>query len=223
RHGALLQLNRFCADHELQALPAVMVADDVEGGVEALLQAVSIGAIRPNLAIFGWSHEEEHLASYVRQLRMAAALAMSVVLVHPVAMPAPETVRRIDVWWRGRKNGELMMMLAWLITENWEWEGARVRLLRAVDSEEGRQPIEAALASLVEMARMEAEIVVIPATEPFPAVLRQHSADASCIVLGLDLPAPEEERQWFIRNQLFLMDLPTTILVNSREDLRIFV
>ncbi|MEW6428418.1 MAG: amino acid permease, partial [Thermodesulfobacteriota bacterium] len=42
-HGALLQLNRFCADHELQALPAVMVADDVEGGVEALLQAVSIG------------------------------------------------------------------------------------------------------------------------------------------------------------------------------------
>ena len=45
--------------------------------------------------------------------------------------------RRIDVWWRGRKNGELMLLLAHLLTLNDAWRQRPVRLLRVIENEEG--------------------------------------------------------------------------------------
>jgi len=30
----------------------------------------------------------------------------------------PHTSKRIDIWWRGKKNGDLMVLFAYLMTEN---------------------------------------------------------------------------------------------------------
>ena len=44
----------------------------------------------------------------------------------------------IDVWWRGRGgNADLMLILAHLIHQHRSWYGAKIRLLRVINSQDG--------------------------------------------------------------------------------------
>ena len=127
----------------------VVAAEKLELGINMLLQATAIGPIRPNLALFGWSGKMERRHNYIRELRTASTLGMSLALIEPKGLPLPEEQKRIDIWWRGQKNGALMLLLAFLISENWEWENVVIRILRLVEKEEGRMPAEEALKKMM--------------------------------------------------------------------------
>jgi hypothetical protein len=186
------------------------------------MQSAAVGPVRPNMVVAGWSDEPERVAAYWQNLEVAASLGMGLVLVVDRGLP-PERQRpragkprRIDVWWRGRKNGSLMMLLAHLLGTNDDWEGAEVRLLRLIEDEEGRAPAEAALEALAHEARLAVTPRVIVSGESFPRVLRAHSCDATCVFLGFE-PPPAEEREERHRSLAAAMKgLPTVILINSR-------
>ena len=187
-----------------------------------ILQATAIGPIYPNLAVFGWSSKHERRHAYINELRIAYTIGMSLVMVKHNGIPAPEHAKRIDIWWRGKKNGNLMLLLGFLLTENWEWSGTVIRLLRVVQNEVGIVPARDALLQLVDEARVEATVEVITTSEPFHQVLKRYSSDASCVLLGFELPNKEEELTWHTTYLSYFSQLPTTVLlVNSsgEEDL----
>ncbi|MDH3349064.1 MAG: hypothetical protein OEM02_13325, partial [Desulfobulbaceae bacterium] len=187
-----------------------------------ILQATAVGPIYPNLAVFGWSNKYERRHAYINELRIAYTIGMSLVMVKHNGIPAPEHAKRIDIWWRGRKNGNLMLLLGFLLTENWEWSGTIIRLLRVVNNEAGTLPARDSLVELVNEARVEATVEVITSAEPFSEVLKRHSKDASCVMLGFELPSKEKETAWHTTYLSYLSQLPTTVLlVNSsgEEDL----
>ena len=210
---ALAQLRSFCRKHEIHAFPLVLVAENIRDGIASVLQTAAIGPIRPNLALFGWNPGGD--GSVVEHLETAAQLGMSQVLLRGRGFSLPEGAKRIDVWWRGRENGALMLLLAHLLSRNWEWADARIRLLRVVPREEGQIPARNALRDLVEAARFDAQIAVPVCDEPFVEILPRYSADAACVFLGMLLPAPDERAQWQARFDALLEKLPVTILVNS--------
>ncbi len=225
RAGATLQLGNYCREKNFEAFPVVVTASDLERGVKMLLQGTTIGSIRPNLAVFGWVSEGgEHLSSYLRQIKAAATLGMSVLLLHSgSSFPLLNRYRRIDIWWRGQKNGNLMVLLAHLLMENWEWADAKVRLIRVIENEEGYTPSLEALQELVSMARVEVVPKVIVSRQPFKEVFAEHSADASCVILGFEVPGPDEEAVWHETYGELLNGMPTTILVNSRGEEKLVV
>jgi amino acid transporter len=215
--AALRQLTEFCRRHELGAFPLVLGAASLEEGIRTALQAASVGPVRPNLALFGFS-EAEHFASV---LRAASQMGMSLVVLHGDELPPPGRHRRIDVWWRGQRNGSLLLLLAYLLAGNLDWAGARIRVLRHVEREEAREPAAQALRELIETARVDARAEVVASAEPFPAVLHRASADSDCVLLGFELPAREWQAQWQARFKEFLTGLPPTLLVHNfgEEDL----
>jgi len=217
RRAALKQLRELCAGEEVHAFPLVLASEDRDLGVRAVMQAASVGPVQPNMLVAGWSDEPERVNSYWQNLAVASSLGMSLVLVVDRGLPDPDkSERRIDIWWRGRKNGGLMMLLAHLISTNAAWEDVQVRLLRVVESDEGRTPAEEALKTLAHEARLEVTPKVIVSDESFPRVLRAHSCDATCLFLGFDLP-PEGEGESRHRATCELMEgLPTTVLINSQ-------
>lgn len=223
RKGAIKQLTRFCLDNKFEAFPVVVTAPDMEQGISMLLQATATGPIRPNLAILGWSHKRERVKTYVAELKTAATLDMSLVLLesklHPGEIIKPD--KRIDVWWRGQKNGGLMLLLAYLLCENWEWQEATIRILRVVENEKGAQPAMESLQNLITKARVKATAEIITSAEPFAEILRKNSADSCCTILGFELPAEGRESEWHAINTTLIEHSSTTILVNSRggEDL----
>jgi amino acid transporter len=221
RRGALHQLTQFCNEKNYAAFPVVVAAEKLEQGISMLMQATSIGPIRPNLAFFGWSGKMDRRQTYLNELRTAAALGMSLALIEVKELPSPEEPKRIDIWWRGHKNGALMILIGYLLSENWEWENARIRILRVVEKEEGLQPAENALQKLMELARVEGEVEVVVSSESFSRILHEHSADATCVILGFELPEEAHEAEWHANYRSFVDGMPTTILVNSlgTEDL----
>jgi hypothetical protein len=157
----------------------------------------------------------ERRQTYLNELRTASALGMSLALIETKGLPVPENPKRIDIWWRGNKNGALMLLLAFLISENWEWVNAKIRILRVVENEAGLAQAESALKKLLDLARVEGDVEVVLEEESFSRVLHKYSIDATCVILGFELPEKADEAEWHACYRSFVDGMPTTILVNS--------
>lgn len=216
RPTALQQLTQFCNEKYYAAFPVVVAADRLEHGIEMLLQATAIGPIRPNLALFGWSGKMQRRETYLNELRTASALGMSLAIIETKNMPEPENQKRIDIWWRGQKNGALMLLLAFLISENVEWLNTTLRILRVIPKEAGREPAAEDLDELINLARVDAEVQVVVSEESFTRVLHQYSCDSTCVILGFELPDKAKEAEWHATYRSFIENMPTMILVNSQ-------
>lgn len=216
RRMAEKQLEDFCRTKGIEAFPVVAVGEDVRSSLSLLLQTVSLGPIRPNLAMFGWASAAEGFERQADLMRIATTSGMSLVVVQDRGVPDPGKPRRIDVWWRGRQNGELLLLLAHLLTRNWEWLQAEIRVLRMIDGEAGRIPAEEALQELIHAARVDAVAkAVLSSEEGLAAVIRSHSSDADCVILGFELPEPGGEVGFHAAFARLTADLPTTLLVRS--------
>ncbi len=222
RNTARKALDEFCRKRNIEAFPVVVVDRELEHGMAAILQSLGIGPIRPNVVVFGWSGDQERLSASVRSLRLAADLGASLVVVQEGQRPFKYGRKRVDVWWRGMKNGGLMVLLAHLLTRNWEWSRTDVRLLRVIGDEAGRAGTAEDLQKLLEESRIEASVKVITSGRPFADVLHQESSDADCVFLGFEIPEEADAANWHRRYQDMLHDMPTIILVSSQgiEDIR---
>jgi len=215
RPAALQQLTQFCNEKNYAAFPVVVAAEKLEDGISMLLQATAIGPIRPNLALFGWSGKMERHWTYIKELRAASALGMSLAIIETRGLPVSDESKRIDIWWRGQKNGALMLLLAFLISENWEWANTKIRILRVVENEVGKEPAANALLELLSLARVAGEVRIVVSAESFSRNLHEHSADAACVILGFELPETIDEAEWHACYRSFIDGMPTMILVNS--------
>jgi hypothetical protein len=115
-----------------------------------------------------------------------------------------------------------MATLAHLLAQNWQWRDSKIRILRVIGDEAGRQSSRQAIRELVEATRIRAEPRVIVSTDSFSNVFRSHSAKADVIFLGMQPPSDEPTDQSYKRLTALLSDMPTTILVHSSGEADVF-
>lgn len=210
------RLQGFIQHHQLAAFPEVVVAPKFDDALPLLLQSYSIGPLKPNMVLFGWTQAEERADNFVHTLRVASAMHRSIVVLRDRGLPGfGGRTRRIDVWWRGRRNGSLMVILAYLIAQNPEWAGCTLRLLRVVEEETGREPAMESLRQLIGSARVDSDINIVVDRSPFQQVLPRESKDASCVLLGFDSRMLEHPRKFHQLYANLLEEMPTTLLVCS--------
>ena len=211
-------LRKFVDGHQLQVFPEVFAVSDFDRDLRLLLQTYSIGPIKPNIVLFGWPRERERLDPYFQHLRTVADLSKSIIVVLDRGVPFSRPQKRIDCWWRGRANGSLMLILAHLIMQNSDWKGTRLRLLRSTGDASRADAAREDLENICHAARIEADIAVPITDKPFADVLREHSEDASLILLGFTAPAPESQREYHARIESLLTEMPSTLLIHSNGD-----
>ena len=221
RLAALKRMRDFCKQHRLAAFPIVVVEESVERGVATLLQTSGSGMVSPNLAVFGWCDNEDELPAFFRQLRQANALGISIILIKADEVPHPRRRNLIHVWWRGKANGHLMMILGHLLQDNPEWDRSQIEVLRGIEDDLGREPAINNLGQLIEDSRIDAQPRVVVSTDSFVKTLASVSAQADCVFLGFQVPDDDREAEWYAHFSELLAEIPSTILVNStiREDL----
>ena len=115
-----------------------------------------------------------------------------------------------------------MVLLAHLLTLNWEWAEAHIRLLRLIEEEAGRDPATTALHDLLTQARVKAEAQVLVSGSSFPEVLHRHSSDASVVFLGFNVPEEESALAFQSYFENMLSNLPTTLMVSSSGEADLF-
>jgi hypothetical protein len=215
RSVALRQLENFLDEKSIQAFSQVVVADDVATGVSMLLQGSAYGPLRPNIFVCGWMGDSRDPVRYCSYLEEANLLDINQVLVYDKGLPRIGRRKRIDIWWRGRKNGPLMVLLAHLLSHNWEWSETVICLKRLIENEAGREPAMAALKEVIDASRVTAEACIVTGAGSFAEIMHASSRDADCVFLGFEPPEKGEEENWFRNYEALLCGLPTTLMVHS--------
>lgn len=220
RKDHLDTLNQFIQLHRIKAFAEVLVTNDFDNGLIHFFQSISIGPIKPNLAILGWSSDPQRVQPFFDSIRIAKQLHMSTVLIRDGGLPEKTAGRklRIDIWWRGRRNGSLMVILAYLLSINPEWSGSQIRILRAIRSNNNAEETRFELESLIENARIKAIVKIIVSQMDFSSILKENSSDASIIFLGFDIPEPSGILAFQSSFDKMLNDMPTTMLISSTGD-----
>lgn len=225
RKTEIESIRRFVEDADLPVFWEVLVAPGYLEGVESLVQCHGVNGIKPNTVLLGWADQADKKESFIDVLQTIERLQKNIVIVDEeedlfeTGDPREQELRdiTIDVWWRGEKNGGLMLLLAYMWSQNRECRKTRVRLLRLVDSEEARGNNEVHLRDLIDNSRIEADVKVIVSREPWLDVVSAHSANSDVVFFGLNVPDEGGENLFLKTYEPLLKRLSTTVLVHSAE------
>ncbi len=221
RAVARRQIRSYILGRNMAAFPEADIVPDFFTGAVTVAQSHGVGGLEPNTVLLGWSGTSQGRRTLIRLLRTLGPLGKSVLFLH--YDPARGVGRQaiIDVWWRGRsQNGELMLLLAYIIARHPAWDGARIRLRRVISRAEGREMTEAHLRSLLAEVRVDAEphVIVAPEDEPFIDTVRRYSTDTDLTLLGMARPAPEQVESYAERLDGLVRSVGTVLLVHSAHE-----
>lgn len=130
----------------------------------------------------------------------------------------PGQEKRIDLWWGGlENNGDMMLMLAYLLSLNPEWSDARIVIRSIARSEDEMKLQRDGLQSLLQeiRTRAETEIITKPPNASIAEVIRSGSANADLVFLGPQNPPPGSEAAYAKRMEALTDGLKTTVFVHN--------
>jgi amino acid transporter len=212
------------------AFGEVNIVQNVERGILAVAQSNGIAGLQSNTVLVGWPDERERLVNFLRVVRPLERLNKSLIIgkTNPLESFREGLVQDIHVWWGGlKRNGDLLLLLAYLLTRNPDWRNARIRILSIASNQLMKGQTERFLARLIPEIRIKADVDVTVRDEDESILDLMHrvSAAADVVLLGLASPKEGEEASYaerlaelaaglkncfFVHNgSLFLGDLVT--------------
>ena len=214
----LRALSKESGTHFFPVAVATSEETDFDGALNIFLQSHSLGPLAPNIVLSGWPVNEDRIEAFFRHLNTIRLLRMNILaLINPERASDEPGDGPIDIWWRGRQNGSLMLILAHLLTCSGPWRKTSIRLLRLADPEH-RVEAERELAQLAADSRIEAQHMVLSQEANFESAFRAYSSHASLIFLGFIPPHPDDCRSFYDRISAQLEGMPATFLAASAGD-----
>jgi amino acid transporter len=212
-------LNEDLEELGIGAFGEVEVVDDFVDGALIVAQANGIAGIESNMVMFGWTDKEERHADLLRIIEKLATVGISAVICHPHDLDvATRRRRRIDVWWGGlQANGDMLTLLAHLLSLNPEWRDATITIKNIATTEMMRERNQALLERVIRSARISAGYEVVLRTQDRPVIemMQAHSNGADVVFLGLRAVKPGEEMDYAGRLAEFVQALPSVLFVRS--------
>lgn len=210
----------FLAREGVQALVRLVTAPDPFSGGLRLIEAYGLGRLVPNTVLMGASEEPKHRDQYCRLVADIHNAGRNVIILRPRPERGFHRHQRIDVWWGGlQSNGGLMMVLAYLLRSSVDWGGAEVRVKLVVPSDPAAAAARRNLEDIIARLRIGATAqVLVAGGRPFDVMLRESSADADLVFLGMARPH-QDFRAYYERMQELAGELPTTAYVLAAQGL----
>ena len=214
------EINEVLRREGIVAFGEVNVVQNLERGILAVAQADGLAGVESNTLLVGWPDEEARLVGFLRVIRRLKHLNRSLVIgnVKPVVRFREGQPRQIHVWWGGlKRNGDLMLLLAYLLARNPEWRDARIRILSVASNELMRGQTERFLAELIPEIRIKADVEVMlrGEEESVMEIMHRESASADVVLLGLATPEEGDEEKYAVRLRELVEGMPTCFFVHN--------
>jgi hypothetical protein len=212
-------LSRYLHSRGIVAFPDSVVLTQTVDRLDAIIQAYSIGSLRPNTIMLSvppptQAERRERLAA---MLETVASFGVNVV-VYKGAKMQEVGKRRIDVWWHGERNGSLLTLFAYLVSEQEVWSQVRIRMLRVVTSGAEHLEAERSLSEIMQAARLAVDVEVILSQRPVSELIVERSGSADLVLLGLRQQDVVDFRTFLAQRDGMLARLPPTLLVLSNGE-----
>jgi amino acid transporter len=201
----------------------VNVVPEFESGIVSIGQANGFAGLQSNTVMFGWPDDEKGLAVLLRIMRAMSRINVSTILAKLPRGTYKDYRGRIDIWWRGlQHNGDLMLLLAYLLNLNPGWTSARLSLRTIVDGEDERKEMQEKLHDMISEVRIQAEsdVVVLPEGKPHERIMHEASEQADVVFLGLRIPAPGQEQEYARRLIKLASGFSTAVFVRNASPFR---
>jgi amino acid transporter len=219
-HKGLVHLNALGRTEKFNdyGIPTERIEyEDLNDTVKALLTTSHPAGIVTNTVLLEYMKELKTISV----IRMLLKCRKNVLLLKNAEKL--EKMERIDIWWRGEMNGNLMVLLAYIIN------APRIRIIRMVEGRETEEQDRKEMKELLETARLGGEVVIIEREElPFGEVLKKYSSNADLIMMGFPGRISEDKKS-FILDEFFFDrqianydDLPATVFIKSVQRLELF-
>ncbi len=205
----------------INAFSAVGLVRNFEEGVVNMAQANGIAGLTSNALMIGWSTNRNRQVTSLRILRKVARLKKSVLLCRIEQFPRVPRFPKIVIWWGGKqRNGDMMLLLAHLLTLNPEWLHSRITIKSVASNETMRDEILLGLARMIPEIRISAESKVImkAGDRPIFDLIHEESREADIVFMGLALPEPGEEEAYAERLEALIEGIPRVVLVKNSSE-----
>ncbi len=187
------QMDERILEEKMSAFSKVVVAKDFEQGVTSLLQGSGLGNLQPNTLMIEWGSGWLRDHDFPRTVHQALEMETNLLVYSKAKEPDSHLYSVIDVWWSARANGSMMITLAHLMQSNRSWQDARIRILRIIRDEEGREAAEAGMAELLKDSRIEVEPVIVVSQDPPLESIARESARSAVTFVGVSVRTLKEE------------------------------
>ncbi|MBP1590356.1 MAG: amino acid permease [Kiritimatiellae bacterium] len=191
-------------------------------GMREMVRTYGFGPVAPNTILLGFTSDPAAQPELAALVQLAAQMRRNVVLVagagagdeednvpsppaaatpaEPATSTAPPPLAppprpfRIDLWWRGKgPNAPFLLALAWLVQHARRHEATCLRLCHVLEPGESSSAVAATLRAFLAQIRVDGEVnPVAPAGRPPMQAIRDESADAFLVIMGLRAPLPDE-------------------------------
>ncbi len=215
------KMNETLDQAGILAFNEVNVVSHFESGTINITQANGIAGLNSNTIMFGWSDKKKRMISMLKTIRTITGLQKSSLLVRMNELPEKTGRDRMDIWWRGKhSNGDLMLLLAHLLSLNDEWKNAKIIIHTIILREEDREFMMENVQDMIDEVRIKAEpqIIIKPQDKSITEIIHEHSRNANLVFMGLKLPLEGEEKDYLTRLKELSGGLKTTIFVRNGEE-----
>ncbi len=210
------EIQGYLEERGVEAFVRLVTAPDPFTGAKRLVEVYGFGRLVPNTVVLGASEHVDRRDRYCQMIETFHRKKRNVIIIRDPDHVGFRGKRAIHVWWGGlQANGGLMLLLAYLLRTNVDWEQAEVRLKLAVRTPEAAEEARRNLAELLSGLRI-GEVtldVIVAGDRPFPEVLRKASSDAHIVFLGMAAPDGDDFRAYYDRLQEMSEGLPPTAFV----------
>ena len=214
------EMEGFLKQEGVVAFAQTDVVRDIEDGLISVAQANGMGGLNSNTLLMGWPGGTKGLERILRSLRAFSQLGKSLILgrIDTDRLWASPADREIHVWWGGlQRNGDLMLLLAYLLSRNAEWRGAKLVVTSLASTELMRERTQRHLDELLPELRIKArtEVLIKPENMTVREMIFAQSKDADVTFLGLPVPEVGGETEAAQRMAKMAEGLSTVFFVNN--------
>lgn len=204
---------------------STMVSPSLRSAMAQILQMPGVSGLENNTVLLdiGPHTDEATTDELINDAQMAAATERNVLMLRTDGTPFREG-RTLDVWltWHDEKNAKLMLVLAYIIAGHEDWRGCRLRVFAAMpdrDVNEERERFEALCRDgRLPIPQQNIRFLAANDTEQYDALVRQRSADADLVLMGLTASSLEEHREQRLRRH---PELCHVLMVLARQELEL--
>lgn len=215
------EIQSLINEEELQVFAEVDVVANISEGIVDVAQANGMAGIESNTVLLGWPKNPEGLARFFPVMRKLERLGKSLVIARTNPghiFPLKGTAPTIHVWWGGlQRNGDLMLLLAYLLTQNSDWKDTRIEVISIASNELMKSQTERYLSRLMPEIRIHAipRVLLKPKEESVLDLIHRESGDAEVVFFGLADPEHGKELDYARRLQEIAGDLQTVFFVKN--------
>ena len=158
--------------------------DDYNNAILSILQAAVPGGFSINTALLPLDPRINHVEVIERIINMKKN-----VLLFKHGEAASSEANTIDVWWKGKENGNLMALLSYIINRGEILAGRpprHIRILRKLRDSDDQEAARLEMQEILQKARLSGEVLIVPEDDqPIHETIREHSRGARLIIMGI--------------------------------------